>query len=383
MKFTLSWLKEHLDTKADLDTISTTLTSIGLEVENIEDRAKVYAPFKTAKVVSAAKHPDADRLQVLMVDTGDGKPVQVVCGAPNARAGMIGVFAPEGSYIPGLDTVLKKGNIRGQDSNGMMVSEREMKLSDEHKGIIDLPEGTKIGQAMAPLFGLDDPVIEINLTPNRADCAGVRGIARDLAAKNLGTIKPLLVTPVKAAFDTTIKVDIKDTKACPQFLGRLVKGVKNGPSPEWLQTRLKSIGLRPISVLVDITNYFTIGLNRPLHVFDADKIKGNIHVRLSKKGEKLDALNDKSYELDAGMTVVCDDSGVLGLGGIIGGTSTGVSETTQNVYIECAYFDPVRTAMTGRAMQINSDARYRFERGLDPAFLPDGMELATATIMEL
>ena len=384
MKFTLSWLKEHLDTKATLSEISVALTAIGLEVEGIEDPGATYAPFKTAKVLTAEKHPDADRLKVLTVDTGDGsKPVQVVCGAPNARAGMVGVFAPENTYIPGLDKMLTKGVIRGVESCGMMVSEREMKLSDEHNGIIDLPADTKIGIPMAGLFGLDDPLIEINLTPNRADCAGIRGIARDLAAKGLGTLKPLDAKAVKPAFDTPIKVDIKDTKACPQFLGRMIKGVKNGPSPEWLQKRLKSIGLRPISMLVDITNYFTIGLNRPLHVFDADKVKGNIHVRMAKNGETLDALNDKSYALTDTMTVVCDDSGVLGLGGIVGGTSTGCSETTTNVYVECAYFDPVRTAMTGRALQIHSDARYRFERGVDPAFLGDGMELATQMILDL
>lgn len=383
MKFTLSWLKEYLDTNASLEDITTALTSVGLEVENVEDAGKIYAPFKTAKVVSAEKHPDADRLKVLMVDTGAGKPIQVICGAPNARAGMVGIFAPEGSYIPGLDKVLTKGVIRGVESCGMMVSEREMKLSDEHAGIIDLPETTKIGLPMAPLFGLDDPVIEINLTPNRPDCAGVRGIARDLAAKGLGKLRPLDIKPVKAQFDTPIKVAIKDTKACPQFLGRLVRNVKNDPSPADVQALLKACGLRPISTLVDITNYFTLALNRPLHVFDADKLKGNIHVRLAKKGEKLDALNDKTYELDEAMTVVCDDSGVLGLGGIIGGTSTAVDENTKNVYIECAYFDPIRTAMTGRALQINSDARYRFERGIDPAFLNDGMELATSLILQL
>lgn len=383
MKFTLSWLKDYLDTNASLDEISIALTALGLEVENVEDPGKIYAPFKTAKVLTAEKHPDADRLKVLSVDAGDGKPVQVVCGAPNARAGMVGVFAPEGSYIPGLDTVLKKGTIRGVDSCGMMVSEREMKLSDEHNGIIDLPADTKIGMPMAPLFGLDDPVIEINLTPNRADCAGIYGIARDLAAKGIGTLKPLNIKAVASAFDSAIKVEIKDTGACPQFLGRLVKGVKNGPSPEWLQTRLKAIGLRPISTLVDITNYFTIGLNRPLHVFDADKLKGNIHVRMAKDGETLAALNDKTYTLDSTMTAVCDDSGVLGLGGIMGGASTGVTETTTNVYIESAYFDPMRTAMTGRALQIHSDARYRFERGIDPAFLMGGMELATQMVIDL
>lgn len=384
MKFTLSWLKEHLDTTATLDEISVALTAIGLEVEGLEDKAKTYAPFKTAKVVTAEKHPDADRLKVLKVDRGDGQPlIQVVCGAPNARAGMTGVFAPEGSYIPGLDTVLKKGVIRGVESCGMMVSEREMKLSDEHTGIIDLPDSVPAGQPMAPLFGLDDPTIEINLTPNRADCAGIRGIARDLAAKGLGTLKPLNADAVPAKFDTPIKVSIDCPEACPQFLGRLVKGVKNGPSPEWLQKRLTSIGLRPISTLVDITNYFTIGLNRPLHVFDADKLKGHIKVRKAKAGETLDALNDKNYTLDATMTAVCDDSGVLGLGGIIGGNSTGCSDATTNVYIECAYFSPLHTALTGRALQIHSDARYRFERGIDPAFLAEGMELATKLVLEL
>ncbi|MBU6234901.1 MAG: phenylalanine--tRNA ligase subunit beta [Alphaproteobacteria bacterium] len=384
MKFTLSWLKDHLDTKASLNDIVLALTAIGLEVENVEDRGAMYAPFKTAKVVSAEKHPNADRLKVLMVDTdGSGKLTQVVCGAPNARAGMTGVFAPEGSYIPGLDTVLKKGVIRSVESCGMMVSEREMKLSDEHTGIIDLPDSTPVGVPMAQLFGLDDPVIEINLTPNRADCAGIRGIARDLAAKGLGTLKPLDATAVPAKFDTPIKVKIDCPEACPQFLGRLIKGVKNGPSPEWLQKRLKAIGLRPISTLVDITNYFTISLNRPLHVFDADKLKGNIVVRKAKDGESLDALNDKTYTLDASMTAVCDDSGVLGLGGIIGGNSTGCSDATQNVYIECAYFSPLHTALTGRKLQIHSDARYRFERGIDPAFLADGMELATKMVQEL
>jgi len=384
MKFTLSWLKEHLDTTATLDQISVALTSVGLEVEGLEDRGAVYAPFKTAKVVSAEKHPDADRLKVLMVDTGDGgKLTQVVCGAPNARAGMTGVFAPEGSYIPGLDTVLKKGVIRGVESCGMMVSEREMKLSDEHNGIIDLPDATPVGQPMAALFGLDDPIIEINLTPNRADCAGIRGIARDLAAKGLGTLKPINTAAVPATFETPVKISIACPEACPQFMGRLVRNVKNGPSPEWLQKRLTSIGLRPISTLVDITNFFTIGLNRPLHVFDADKLKGNIVVRKAKDGETLAALNDKTYTLDASMTAVCDDSGVLGLGGIIGGASTGCDDTTKNVLIECAYFDPMQTALTGRTLQINSDARYRFERGIDPAFLADGIEMATRLVLEL
>ncbi len=382
MKFTLSWLKEHLDTDASLEEITDTLTAIGLELESVEDRAKVFAPFKSAFVEKAEKHPDADKLKLCIVDTGEGR-VQVVCGAPNARTGMKGVFAPEGSYIPGSDMVLKKGVIRGVESCGMLVSEREMGLSDDHEGIIELPEETPVGVPFAELFGLDDPVIDIAVTPNRADCAGIRGIARDLAAAGLGTLKPLDATPVQGKFPSPVTVDIRTPETNPQFIGRYIKGVKNGPSPDWLQQKLKAVGLRPISILVDITNYTTLAYGRPLHVFDADRLTGNIHSRLSKKGETLEALNDKSYELDEGMTVICDDSGVLGLGGIVGGVSTGCEEDTTNVYIECAYFDPLSIARTGRALQIESDARYRFERGVDPAFLPDAMEIATKLIMDL
>lgn len=386
MKLTLNWLKQHLDTAATLEEISTGLTALGLEVDGIEDRAKIYAPFHVAYVEKAEKHPDADRLKCLIVDTGTEK-LKVVCGAPNARAGMKGIFAPAGSYIPGTDMVLKKGVIRGQESNGMMVSEREMALSDAHEGIIEVANDIPLGTPFAEVYRLNDPVIEIGLTPNRADCAGIRGIARDLAAAGYGTLKPLDETPVKGSVKNPVPVALefhKDTAHyCPLFLGRLVKGVKNGPSPQWLQDRLKAIGQKPISLLVDITNYFTYDLNRPLHVFDADKLKGGIHVRCSRKGESFEALNGKIYTLEDGMTVVCDDSGVLGLGGIIGGTSTSVSENTTNVYIEAAYFDPLRTARTGRALQIDSDARYRFERGIDPVFTIPGMELATRMIMEL
>jgi phenylalanyl-tRNA synthetase beta chain len=386
MKFTLSWLKEHLDTDAALDEIITKLTAIGLEVESVEDRAKAFAAFKVAYVEKADKHPDADRLRVCIVDTGKEK-LQVVCGAPNARTGMKAVFAPAGSFIPGTQMELKKGVIRGQESNGMLVSEREMGLSDEHAGIIDVPDSVPVGTAFASLYGLDDPVIEINLTPNRADCAGVRGIARDLAASGLGKLKPLDESAVKGGFKSSIGVDLKfDGKAknaCPLFIGRYIKGVKNGPSPDWLQRRLKAIGLRPISALVDITNYLTYDLCRPLHVFDADKIKGSIHVRLAKKGEKLEALDGKTYELDDFMTAVCDEAGVQGLGGVIGGAATGCEAGTVNVYLECAYFDPYRTAKTGRALQINSDARYRFERGIDPAFTVPAAEIATRLILSL
>lgn len=386
MKLTLNWLKQHLETSASLDEIVLALTALGLEVDGVEDRSKVFAPFAVAEVISAEKHPDADRLRVCIVDTGKEK-LQVVCGAPNARAGMKAVFAPAGSYIPGSDITLKKGVIRGQESNGMLVSEREMGLSDEHEGIIDVALDVPVGTPFAKLYRLDDPIIEIGLTPNRADCAGIRGIARDLAAKGLGTLKPLDDAPLKGGFENPVGVSLKfdgDTaNACPLFLGRYIRGVKNGPSPEWLQDRLRAIGLRPISVLVDITNYITFDLCRPLHVFDADLLKGNIEVRLSKKGETFEALNGKSYTLEDGMTVVCDDTGVLGLGGIIGGTSTGTGDGTVNVYLEAAYFDPWRTAKTGRAMQIDSDARYRFDRGVDPAFTVNGMEIATKLIIEL
>ncbi len=381
MKFTLSWLKDHLDTNASLQEITDKLTALGLELEGVEDRAKLYAPFFVAEVVEAKRHPDADRLQVLVVNTGSEK-VQVVCGAPNARAGMKGIFAPDGSYIPGTDITLKKGVIRGQESNGMMVSEREMGLSDDHEGIIDLPADTPIGTPFAELYNLNDPVIDIAVTPDRADCAGILGVARDLAAAGLGTLKEKEASPVKGTFKNPVEIKLEDD-GCPIFVGRMIKGVKNGPSPDWLQARLKAIGLRPISALVDVTNYFSIDLCRPLHVFDADKLKGNITVRASKKGESLEALNDKTYTLEDGMVAVCDESGVIGLGGIMGGVSTSVEDGTTNVYIECAYFDPYRTAKTGRALDIISDARYRFERGVDPEFVRPAMELATRMIMEL
>lgn len=381
MKFTLSWLKEHLDTTASLEEITTKLTALGLELESVEDRAATFAPFKAAKVISAEKHPDADKLKVLIVDTGSEK-LQVVCGAPNARQGMMGIFAPDGSFIPGTGITLKKSAIRGQESNGMMVSEREMGLSDEHTGIIDLTADTKIGTLFADIYNLNDPVIDVAVTPDRADCAGIRGIARDLAAAGLGKLKPIDESPIKGTFKNPVSVKIED-EGCALFLGRYIRGVKNGPSPDALQAKLKAIGLRPISTLVDITNFFTMGYARPLHVFDADKLKGNITVRASKAGEKLDALNDKTYELQDGMVAVCDESGVLGLGGIVGGASTGVSEDTVNVYLECAYFDPYRIAKAGRALEIISDARYRNERGIDPEFTHVGIELATKMILEL
>lgn len=381
MKFTLSWLKEYLDTDAPLDLILEKLTDIGLEVEGVEDRAAQYAPFKVVEVIEAVQHPNADRLRVCQVKTENGM-LQVVCGAPNARAGMKAILAPEGSYVPGIDMTMKKTKIRDVESNGMMASTREMNLGDDHDGIIDLPVDTPIGTPLAQIFGLDDPIIEINVTPNRPDCAGIRGIARDLAAVGLGKLKALPTDKVPAKFDTNVSIKL-ETPACPLFMGRMIKGVKNGPSPEWLQNRLKAIGLRPISALVDITNYFCIGLCRPLHVYDADKLKGGITVRLAKNGETFDALNDKSYTLSDTMVAITDDSGVLGLGGIVGGTSTGCEVETTNVLLECAYFDPLTIARAGRALGVSSDARYRFERGIDPAFTVEAIELATQMILDL
>jgi len=381
MKFTLGWLQDHLDTSKSLNDISLGLTALGLEVDGIEDRAKIFAPFHVAHVISAEKHPDADRLKVLTVDTGREK-VQVVCGAPNARAGMKGIFAPEGSFIPGTGITLKKGNIRGVESCGMMVSEREMGLSEDHEGIIELADDAVIGTPFAEIYRLNDPVIEIGLTPNRGDCAGIYGIARDLAAGGHGTLKPLDTAPVPSPFETQTQITLQ-TDDCPLFIGRMIRNVKNGASPQWLSDRLQAVGQKSISTLVDLTNYMTLGLNRPLHVFDADKVKGHIHVRAAKQGETFRALNGKDYTLDEGMVVVCDESGVIGLGGVMGGESTAVDADTKNVLVEAAYFNPLRTARTGRALQIDSDARYRFERGIDLAFTEAGMEIATRMILEL
>ncbi len=386
MKFTLSWLKEHLDTNEPLKTIVDKLTMIGLEVERVDDKAKALAPFKVVSVISAEKHPNADKLRVCMVDTGSGAPVQVVCGAPNARAGMKGVFAPPGTHIPGSGLDLKVGNIRGVESRGMLCSGRELGLSEDHEGIIELPADAPVGKPYAEVLGLNDPVIEINLTPNRSDCTGVNGIARDLAAADMGAFKERTVKPVKGQFPSpvSVKLDFGTMPSlCPAFALRLVKGVKNGPSPEWLQSRLRSIGLRPINALVDITNYLTFDRARPLHVFDAAKVRGNLIIRRARKGEQLLALDGKTYALDESMCVIADDQGVESLAGIMGGETTGVSETTKDVLIEAALWDPLNIAQTGRKLGINSDARYRFERGVDPAFLLPGLELATQTVLDL
>lgn len=386
MKFTLSWLLEHLKTDKTCDEIVEKLSMIGLEVEGVEDRSKGLETFKVAEILTAERHPDADKLQLLKVSDGE-KEYQVVCGAPNARAGLKGVFATSGSYIPGLDVTLKPTKIRGVDSQGMMMSEAEMNLSDSHDGIVDLPADVKVGARAVDIMGLTDPIIEIAITPNRGDCAGVRGIARDLAATGFGTLKPINTDPVKGTFESPIKVHLHNpadgVKACPQFAGRYIRGVKNGPSPKWLQDKLLAVGLRPISALVDVTNYFSQGLCRPLHVFDADKLNGDVHVRLAKEGETLKALDEKEYTLDADMTVVCDDATPHALGGIMGGEASGCQDDTTNVFLECALFDPIRTAMTGRKLDILSDARYRFERGVDEAGVVDMTEMATRLILEL
>jgi phenylalanyl-tRNA synthetase beta chain len=382
MKFTINWLKKHLETTASDTEICNTLTNIGLELEEFEDKAAVYAPFKVAYVEKAEDHPDSDHLHVCTVKTENGT-MQVVCGAPNARTGMKGIFAPSGSYIPGLDVTLKKTKIRGVESNGMLVSEREMCLSDEHNGIIEVDDTLEIGTPVAKIFGLDEKVIEIGLTPNRADCAGVRGVARDLAAAGLGTLKAIDDTPVKGTLPCPINVTIEDTDGCNMFCGRLIKGVKNGPSPMWLQNMLKAVGLRPISALVDITNLMTMDYARPLHVFDADKLNGHMVLRKTKGYEKIDALNDKSYDVIEGAIGIYDDSGLLSLAGTVGGVSTACESDTVNVFVESAYFNPMRIARAGRDMGIPSDARYRFERGIDPEFTKAGLEIATKLVLEL
>jgi phenylalanyl-tRNA synthetase beta chain len=386
MKFTLAWLKEHFDTDAPLAAIVDKLTMIGLEVESVADRGKMLAPFTIARVISAEQHPNADRLRVCMVDTGAGDPVQVVCGAPNARAGMKGVFVPPGAFIPGKNMTLGIGKIRGIESRGMLVSEFELQISDDHEGIIELPDEAPVGANYAQWAGLDDAVIEINLTPNRADCAGVNGIARDLAAADMGKLRDTSVTPVKGHFPCPVKVTLDfgaTPPLCPAFALRLMRGVKNGPSPTWLQRRLIAIGLRPINTLVDITNFVTYDRGRPLHVFDAAKVHGNLTVRRARAGESLLALDGKRYALDPTICVIADESGVESLAGIMGGEATGCSETTTDVLIESALWDPINIAQTGRKLGINSDARYRFERGVDPAFMLPGLELATKMVIDL
>jgi len=383
MKFTLSWLKDHIDTSASLDEIVETLTRIGLEVEGVEDKTKTLAPYTVAYVISAEQHPNADRLRVCMVDTGNGAPIQVVCGAPNARTGMKSVFAPPGTYIPGKNITLGVGTIRGVESAGMLCSGSELEISDDHDGIIDLPADAPVGVPYATYAGLDDPVIEINLTPNRPDCTSIHGIARDLAAAGLGTLKGDAVPAVAAKGACPVSVTIEDQKLCPAFALRLVRGVKNGPSPEWMQRRLLGIGLRPINALVDITNYMTFDRGRPLHVFDAKKVKGNLTVRRAKEGEEVLALDTRTYKLDPSIVVIADESGVESIGGIMGGEHSGCDENTTDVLIESALWDPFNIAQTGRKLGIITDARYRFERGVDPAFTMPGLDMATKLVIDL
>ncbi len=382
MKFTLSWLKEHLDTDATLDQIDEALTRVGLEVEGIENPGEKLAAFRVAKVLTAERHPQADKLQVLTIDTGDGVPLQVVCGAPNARAGLVGVLGLPGAVVPANGMVLKVAAVRGVESNGMMCSTRELELGEDHDGIIELPEDAPIGTSFPDYAGLNDPVFDVSITPNRQDCMGVRGIARDLAAAGLGTLKPLDATPVKGQ-GAGPEVRIDAPEGCPAYYGQTVRGVTNGASPDWMQARLKAVGQRPISALVDITNYVMIDLGRPLHVYDKAKLSGALVVRKAKAGEQVLALNEKTYTLDESITVIADDNGVHDIGGIMGGEDTGVSETTTDVVIECAYFDPEHIARAGQKLLLTSDARTRFERGVDPAFLEDGIAIATRLVTQI
>uniref|UniRef100_UPI001575836C YtpR family tRNA-binding protein n=1 Tax=Sphingomonas bacterium TaxID=1895847 RepID=UPI001575836C len=388
MKFTLDWLKQHLATDAPLATIVETLTRVGLEVEGVHNPGEALAAFTVARVLTAERHPQADKLQVLSVDAGNG-PIQVVCGAPNARAGLVGVFGAPGTYVPGADITLKVASIRGVESNGMMCSARELKLGEEHDGIIELPADAPVGARYADYAGLVDPVIDVAITPNRQDCMGVRGIARDLAAAGLGTLKPLAEAYRMATLEPVVgdgtapDVRTDDPAGCPAFYAQAVSGVANGASPEWMRRRLAAIGQKPISALVDITNFVSVDLGRPLHVYDRAQLSGGLVARRAHDGETMTALNGKSYALDAGMTVIADDTQVHDIAGIMGGEASGVSAATTDVLIECAWFDPDQIARTGQKLTLTSDARQRFERGVDPAFLDEGLALATRLVMDL
>ena len=382
MKFTLSWLKEHLDTEASLGEIVDALNAVGLEVEGVDNPGDKLAAFRVAEVLTADRHPQADKLQVLTVDAGEG-PVQVVCGAPNARAGMKGVFGAPGTYVPGSDITLKVAAIRGVESSGMMCSVRELELGDAHEGIIELPADAPVGAVFPDYAGLNDPVIDVAINPNRQDAMGVHGIARDLAAVGLGSLKPVEATAVAGLFPCPVEIRTDDPEGCPAFYGRVIRGVRNGPSPDWLQRRLTAVGQRPISALVDMTNFITLSYGRPLHVYDLAKLQGAVVARKARPGETVEALNGKTYTLDETMTVIADDAGVHDIGGIMGGEHSGVTEATTDILIECAYFDPPHIARTGQTLALPSDARTRFERGVDPAFVEPGLQLATRMAMEL
>ena len=381
MKFSLSWLKDYLDTEASVAEISATLNAIGIEVEGIEDPAAKLAGFRVARVLTAAPHPNADKLQVLTVDTGEGDPLQVVCGAPNARAGLVGVLGTAGAVVPANGMVLKVAAVRGVESNGMMCSSRELELGDDHAGIIELPADAPVGTPFAQFHGAD-PVFDVAITPNRPDCMGVYGIARDLAAAGIGALKPISVLAMDGAFPCPVEIRTEDPAGCPAFYGRAIRGVKNGPSPNWLQERLKSAGQRPISALVDLTNYLMLGFGRPAHAYDLAKLSGAVVARLARDGESVTALNGKDYVLDAGMTVIADAAGVHDIAGIMGGEHSGCTEETTDVLLEVAYFDPQAIAATGRKLNLTSDARSRFERGVDPLFLDTGLEMLTRLIVE-
>jgi len=386
MKFTLSWLKEHLETNASLEAISERLTMLGLEVEEVVDQRAALAPFTVAEVVTAEKHPDADKLKLCAVRTGDGGPdLQIVCGAPNARAGIKVVLARPGMTIPANGMVLKVGKIRGVESHGMMCSSRELGLGDDHSGIIELPADAPLGASVVDVLALD-PMIDIAITPNRADCLGVRGVARDLAASGLGTLKPLTIDPVPGSFDSPVGValdfDEVHRDACPQYVARFFRGVKNGESPQWVKDRLTAIGLRPISALVDVTNLISYEFGRPLHVFDADKLTGDIRPRMARPGETLVTLDEKEISLTPEDVAIADDAGPQALGGVMGGLDSGCTGETVNVVLESALFDARRVAATGRRLGLESDARYRFERGVDPESAVPGAEVATRLILD-
>ena len=381
MKFSLSWLKDYLDTEASVAEISATLNAIGIEVEGIEDPAARLAGFRVARVLTAAPHPNADKLQVLTVDTGAGDPLQVVCGAPNARAGLVGVLGTAGAVVPANGMVLKVAAVRGVESNGMMCSSRELELGEDHAGIIELPADAPVGAAFADYHGAD-PVFDVSITPNRPDCMGVYGIARDLAAAGIGALKPISVLAVEGSFTCPTEIRTDDPAGCPAFHGRVIRGVTNGASPKWLQDRLKSAGQRPISALVDLTNYLMLGFGRPAHAYDLAKLTGAVVARKARDGETVLALNGKEYTLDAGMTVIADDVGVHDVAGIMGGEHSGCTEATTDVLLEVAYFDPKAIAATGRKLNLTSDARSRFERGVDPLFLDTGLEMLTRLMIE-
>ncbi|WP_194744343.1 phenylalanine--tRNA ligase subunit beta [Thermaurantiacus tibetensis] len=383
MKVPLSWLRRYLETDADAAAIADALTRLGLEVEGIANPAERLAPFTIARVLTAERHPQADRLQVLTVDAGIGEAVQVVCGAPNARAGLVGVFAPPGTHVPGIDLTLKVSSIRGVESRGMMCSARELELGDDHEGIIELPEDAPVGAAYARWAGLDDPVIEVAVTPNRADCMGIFGIARDLAAARLGRLVAPEVPTLAPAFPCPVPIAIEDAEGCPAFFARALRGVRNGPSPQWLKDLLTRAGLRPVSALVDVTNYMSLGFGRPLHVYDIARLRGGLTARRARPGETLLALNGRTYALDESMCVIADEAAVHDIGGIMGGMDSGVSEETTDVLVEAAWFSPARIGATGRALGIVSDARARFERGVDPAFVGPGLDLAVAMMQAL